>query len=52
VPGCRVHPLRVMRYIPAASKSYIKRYLPDGLTAHVVAEAPSPAWNRDDALQE
>ena len=52
VAGCRVQPLGVMRYIPVASKAYIKRYLPDGFTAHAVAEAPSLAWNRDDALQD
>jgi LysR family transcriptional regulator, chromosome initiation inhibitor len=33
VPGCRVQSLGVMRYIPVASKSYIKRYLLDGFTA-------------------
>jgi LysR family transcriptional regulator, chromosome initiation inhibitor len=52
VPGCRVQSLGVMRYIPVATKAYIKRYLPDGFTAHAVAEAPSVAWNRDDALQD
>jgi LysR family transcriptional regulator (chromosome initiation inhibitor) len=52
VPGCWVRPLGVMRYVPVASKSYMKRYLPDGFTAHAVAEAPSLAWNRDDALQD
>jgi LysR family transcriptional regulator, chromosome initiation inhibitor len=34
VPGCRVQPLGVMRYIPVASPTYVKRYL---------------AWNRYDA---
>ena len=52
LPGCRVQPLGVMRYIPVASKSYIKRYLTDGFTGHAVAAAPSLAWNRDDALQD
>ena len=52
VAGCRVQALGVMRYIPVASKAYIKRHLPDGFTAHAVAEAPSLAWNRDDALQD
>ena len=52
VPGCRVLPLGVMRYIPVAGPSYIERYLPDGFTAHAVAAAPSLAWNRDDALQD
>jgi LysR family transcriptional regulator, chromosome initiation inhibitor len=52
VTGCRVQPLGVMRYIPVASKAYIKRYLPDGFTARTAARAPSLAWNRDDALQD
>jgi LysR family transcriptional regulator (chromosome initiation inhibitor) len=52
VPGCRVQPLGVMRYVPVASKPFIKRYLPEGFTARAVAEAPSLAWNRDDALQD
>jgi len=52
VPGCRVQSLGVMRYIPVASKAYIERYLPDAFTARAVAEAPSLAWNRDDALQD
>jgi LysR family transcriptional regulator, chromosome initiation inhibitor len=52
VPGCRVQPLGVMRYVPVASKAFIKRYLPEGFTARAVAGAPSLAWNRDDALQD
>lgn len=52
VSGCRVQPLGVMRYVPVASPSYLQRYLPDGFTARAAAEAPSLAWNRDDALQD
>jgi LysR family transcriptional regulator, chromosome initiation inhibitor len=52
VPGCRVQPLGVMRYVPVASAAYIDRHLPDGFTASAAAEAPSLAWNRDDALQD
>jgi hypothetical protein len=52
VSGCRMQPLGVMRYIPVAGKSYVKRYLADDFTAHAVAQAPSLAWNRDDALQD
>jgi LysR family transcriptional regulator (chromosome initiation inhibitor) len=52
VPGCRVQPLGVMRYIPVASPSYVKRYLADGFTARTAVAAPSLAWNRDDALQD
>jgi LysR family transcriptional regulator, chromosome initiation inhibitor len=52
VSGCRVLPLGVMRYVPVSSKSYLKRYLPEGFTARAMAGAPSLAWNRDDALQD
>ncbi|BBY58792.1 putative HTH-type transcriptional regulator [Mycolicibacterium sarraceniae] len=52
VPGCRVHPLGVMRYLPVASSGYVKRHLPNGFTADAVAQAPSLAWNRADALQD
>jgi LysR family transcriptional regulator (chromosome initiation inhibitor) len=52
VPGCRVRPLGVMRYLPVASRGYVKHHLPAGFTADAVARAPSLAWNRDDALQD
>lgn len=52
VAGCRVQPLGVVRYLPVATKAYIKRHLPDGFTLDAVSRAPSLAWNRDDALQD
>lgn len=52
VPGCRVMPLGVMRYVPVANAVFRERYLPEGFTADAVACAPSLAWNRDDALQD
>jgi LysR family transcriptional regulator, chromosome initiation inhibitor len=52
VPGCRVLPLGVMRYMPVANKAFRDRYLSEGFTADAVASAPSLAWNRDDALQD
>ena len=52
VPGCRVIPLGVMRYVPVASRSYVERYLTRGFTSRTAASAPSLAWNRDDALQD
>jgi LysR family transcriptional regulator, chromosome initiation inhibitor len=52
VPGCRVQSLGVMRYVPVAAEGYVRRHLPDGFTAAAAAEAPSLAWNRDDALQD
>ena len=52
VPGCRVQSLGVMRYVPVAAVDYVARYLPGGFTAAAAAQAPSLAWNRDDALQD
>ncbi|AFE16860.1 chromosome replication initiation inhibitor protein [Mycobacterium tuberculosis RGTB327] len=52
VPGCRVHPLGEMRYLPVASRPFVQRHLSDGFTAAAAAKAPSLAWNRDDGLQD
>lgn len=52
VPGCRVQSLGVMRYIPVASPRFVEEYLRDGFVATAVAQAPSLAWNRADALQD
>ncbi|MET0896423.1 MAG: LysR family transcriptional regulator ArgP [Mycobacterium sp.] len=52
VPGCRVQPLGVMRYLPVASPRFVREHLPDGFTAGAVAQAPSLAWNHADALQD
>jgi LysR family transcriptional regulator (chromosome initiation inhibitor) len=52
VPGCQVESLGVMRYVAVASPAYLARHLPDGVTADAIAQAPSLAWNRDDALQD
>ncbi len=52
VPGCRVYPLGMMRYLPVASAGYLERNLSEGFTREVVAIAPSIAWNRNDALQD
>lgn len=52
VPGCRAHPLGVMRYVPVATTAYIARHLPSGFTADAVGRVPSLAWNRSDALQD
>jgi len=52
VPGCRVHKLGVMRYLPVASPAYVARYLPEGFTAVSASGAPSMAWNRHDRLQD
>jgi LysR family transcriptional regulator (chromosome initiation inhibitor) len=52
VPGCRVQPIGVMRYVPVASPGYAERHLSDGFTSDALGAAPSLAWNRDDALQD
>ena len=52
VPGCRVQPLGVMRYIPVAGTAYAEHYLRDSFTAEAVASAPTLAWSRDDALPD
>jgi LysR family transcriptional regulator, chromosome initiation inhibitor len=52
VPGCRVLPLGVMRYVAVAGHSYVERHLPNGFTADALTSAPSLSWNRDDALQD
>jgi LysR family transcriptional regulator (chromosome initiation inhibitor) len=52
VPGCRAHALGVMRYIPVASPGYLSDHFALGLSRETVAQAPSLAWNRDDALQD
>ncbi|CAN5192604.1 ArgP/LysG family DNA-binding transcriptional regulator [soil metagenome] len=52
VSGCRVQSLGVMRYIPVASPRFVDEHLRDGFIATAVAQAPSLAWNRSDALQD
>ncbi|CAN5143194.1 ArgP/LysG family DNA-binding transcriptional regulator [soil metagenome] len=52
VAGCRVRSLGVMRYLPVASPEFVRRFLPDGFTGSAATQAPSLAWNRDDALQD
>jgi LysR family transcriptional regulator (chromosome initiation inhibitor) len=38
--------------VPVASRGLHRAILSDGFTVHAVAEAPSLAWNRDDAPQD
>lgn len=52
VSGCLVQTLGVMRYVAVATPAYVERYLRDGFTAAAAVQAPSLAWNRDDALQD
>ena len=52
VAGCRVQPLGVMRYRATASPRFIRRWLPDGVTAQALRRAPAIVFNRKDELQE
>jgi LysR family transcriptional regulator (chromosome initiation inhibitor) len=52
VPGCRVHPLGAMRYVPVASRKFVLRHFSKGFTTASAVSAPVVSWNRDDALQE
>ena len=52
VAGCRVQPLGVMRYRATASPRFIRRWLPDGVTAQGLRRAPAIVFNRKDELQE
>ena len=40
VPGCSVHRLGVMRYRPVASRRFIDRWFPEGVTNAALMEAP------------
>jgi LysR family transcriptional regulator, chromosome initiation inhibitor len=51
VQGCSVTPLGVMRYRPAASPGYVRRFFPRGWDALSAASAPMVVFNRRDALQ-
>lgn len=51
VPGCSVARLGVMRYRPRASRSFLRRWFPDGATPVALAVAPVVVFDRDDRLQ-
>lgn len=50
--GCNSLPLGAMRYVAAASPSFMARYFPDGLTADSLQRAPGLRFNAKDTLQE
>lgn len=52
VQGCRVTPLGTMRYLPQASRRFLRQWLPDGPTAEALRRAPSLAYNRKDRACE
>ncbi|MDB5848547.1 MAG: LysR family transcriptional regulator [Rhodoferax sp.] len=49
--GCHAVPLGHMRYVATASPAYVSRYLPGGVDAHSLAQAPCLVFNRKDQLQ-
>ncbi|MET3925997.1 LysR family transcriptional regulator ArgP [Devosia sp. 2618] len=52
VAGCRVTPLGKLRYHATASPDFVKRYLPNGISAAALAQAPALTFNQKDRLQQ
>ncbi|GAA1711965.1 LysR family transcriptional regulator ArgP [Isoptericola hypogeus] len=52
VQGCTSVPLGVTRYRPAAARSVIERWFPDGATVDALGRAPMLVFNRADDLQD
>lgn len=51
VPGCTVTPLGRIRYHPAATAAFLRRWLPDGPTPAALAVAPLVDFDLADDLQ-
>jgi len=51
VQGCSVTPIGRMRYRPMASRSFVERWFPSGVTASALATAPVVLFDRKDTLQ-
>ena len=51
VQGCSVTPIGRMRYRPMASRSFVERWFPSGVTASALANAPVVLFDRKDTLQ-
>jgi len=51
VQGCSVTPLGTMRYRPAASPGFVRRFFSGGWDAASASQAPMVVFNRRDALQ-
>jgi len=49
--GCNSQPLGAMRYVAAASPTFMARYFPVGVHAASLSHAPSLQFNTKDALQ-
>jgi LysR family transcriptional regulator (chromosome initiation inhibitor) len=52
VQGCSSVPLGVTRYRPAAARSVVEKWFPDGPTIQALAAAPLVVFNRADDLQD
>ncbi len=52
VPGCTVERLGAMQYRPSASKAFVARWFPDGVTPQALALAPVVVFDRNDQMQD
>jgi len=52
VQGCRATRLGTMRYRAVASRSFVHRWFPDGVTTTALADAPILVFDRKDDLQD
>lgn len=50
--GCESLPLGSLRYLATASPEYMKRWMPEGVTAQALANAPALMFSDKDKLQE
>lgn len=50
--GCESVPLGSLRYLATASPDYMKRWMPEGVTAQALASAPALMFSDKDKLQE
>jgi LysR family transcriptional regulator (chromosome initiation inhibitor) len=52
VQGCRSTPLGIMRYRPACTRAFARRWFPHGPTPEALAAAPVVVFDRTDDLQD
>lgn len=52
VQGCRSTPLGIMRYRPACTRAFARRWFPGGPTPDALAAAPVVVFDRTDDLQD
>jgi LysR family transcriptional regulator, chromosome initiation inhibitor len=52
VQGCRSTPLGIMRYRPACTRAFARRWFPHGPTPEALAAAPVVVFDRNDDLQD